>query len=64
MVCQKKLQGYDCKWKDMLTQNNLTSGVIYAQVENTHNASCVFFNMGDICLIEQEMVRNHSPGSD
>ncbi len=44
----------------MLIQYNLTSGVIYAQVENTNNASYVFFHMGDICLIKHELVRNHS----
>ena len=48
----------------MLIQYNMTSGVIYAQVENTNNAWCVFFHMGDICPIELELVRNHSPGDD
>ncbi len=35
----------------MLIQYNLTSSVIYAQAENTNNALCVFFHMGDICLV-------------
>ncbi len=48
----------------MLIQYYLTSGVIYAQAENTNNASCVFFNMGDICHIMRELVINHSPGVD
>ena len=38
----------------------MTSSVIYAQVENTNNASCVFFHMGDICPIKHELARNHS----
>ncbi len=46
----------------MLIQYNLTSSVIYAQVENTNNASCVFFHMGDICPIKQELIRNHYGG--
>ena len=48
----------------MLIQYNLTSVVICALVENTNNASCVFFHMGDICLIQHELVRNHSLGDD
>ncbi len=48
----------------MLIQYDLASDVIYAQVENTNNASCIVFNMGDICLIEQEVVRNHFPGNN
>ncbi len=48
----------------MLIQYDLTSGVIYAQVENTNNALCVLFLMGDICPINHELVRNHSPGND
>ncbi len=64
VLCQKKLYEYDWKWKAMLIQNNLTSGVIYAQIENTNNASCVFFHMSDICPINHELVRNHSPGND
>ncbi len=46
----------------MLIQYNLTSGIIYAQVENTNNASCVFFHMVDICPIKHVLVRKHSPG--
>ena len=64
VVSKEELEGYDWKWKAMLIQYNLTSGVIYAQVENTNNASCVFFHMGDICPIKHELVRNHSPGDD
>ncbi len=44
----------------MLIQYNLTSGVIYAPVENTNNTSRVFLHMGDICPIKHELARNHS----
>ena len=34
------------------------------KVENTNNALCVLFHMGDIFPIKHELVRNHSPGDD
>ncbi len=48
----------------MLIQYILTSGVPYIRVENIDNASCVFFHMGDICPIANELVRNHSQRDD
>ena len=45
MLCKRKLDGYEWKWKAKLIQYNLTSGVIYAQPENVNNASCVFFHI-------------------